>query len=71
MTKLEIINLLLAKGYDNIDASKRGGIEVQAARRIPIYEFDYHNFVFRILEGKVDKSKIHFLDPWTFSIECE
>jgi hypothetical protein len=72
MNKEQIIQLLKSKGYlhKNI-VSKLGGIEVLAERRVPLYEFDYTEFVFKTLEGKVPEKKIHMLDPWTFTIECD
>lgn len=50
---------------------KLGGIQVDAIRRTPMWEFDYQEFVFKTLEGKVPEAKIHMLDSWTFTIECE
>ena len=72
MKKNEVLQVLRKHGFqDKHIEHKLGGILVNAEKRIPIYEFDYNEFVFRTLEGKVDESKIHFLDNWTFSIECE
>ena len=69
MTKAEILTLLNQKGYKVTE--KLGGIEVVAEKRTPMYEFDYTEFVYKVLEGRVGTKKIHFLDPWTFTIECE
>lgn len=69
MSKQEIIKTLKESGYENI-TEKRGGIEVSAKYRNQVYEFDYHEFI-NIFGGKIDKSKIHMIDQWTFTIECE
>lgn len=71
MNKQEIIELLKSKGYTSKQIiEKRGGIEIVAEKRVPIYEFDSRDF-FVMFEGKVDMKKIHMLDPWTVTIECE
>jgi hypothetical protein len=72
MTRAEIIQLLKDKGFkrEQIELAK-GGIYVKAEKRVPMYEFDYNEFFFKALDERVPSSKVHFLDPWTFSIECE
>jgi hypothetical protein len=72
MKKQEIIQLLKSKGFsDKQIIEKRGGVEVVAEKRVPMFEFDYNEFVFKTLDGRVAQNKIHFLDNWTFTIECE
>lgn len=72
MTKQEILNMLHNKGYKgNQIVVKNGGIEVLAEKRVPMYEFDYTEFVYKTLGGKVETKYIHMLDQWTFTIECE
>lgn len=74
MSKTEVVALLQRKGYGGGDfkiTPKDGGVQVEATKRIPNNEFDYNEFVYEVLEGKVAKDKVHFLDNWTFTIECE
>ncbi len=71
MSKADIIALLLQKGFSKTQIiEKRGGIEVVAEKRIPMFEFDHTEFVYAILNNLVPQNKIHMLDPWTFTIEC-
>lgn len=72
MSKSDIISLLLAKGFSKKQiVEKRGGIEIVAEKRTPVFEFDYNEFVFDVLNNLIPTNKIHFLDPWTMTIECE
>lgn len=71
MTKQEIIKVLKANGFtDKQITEKYGGIEVVAEKRVQMFEFDYREFV-EMFKGDVNKKYIHFLDNWTFMIECE
>ena len=69
MDRRRLLAFLQGKGYKA--ALTKGGIEVIAEKQVPLYEFDYKEFVYEVLEGKVEKEKVHMLDPWTFMIECE
>lgn len=70
MNKEEVIRVLKSKGFtDKQIISKLGGVEVVAEKRVPVFEFDYNEFV-GMFDGNLDKRKVHFLDPWTFTIEC-
>jgi len=70
MNKHEITEVLKRHGFtDRQIVGKNGGIEVLAAKRISLYEFDYDEFV-GMFGGALDKSKVHFIDSWTFAIEC-
>jgi len=65
----ELSKLIVSWGYTVIP--KQGGIEICAQRRTPMYEFDYWTFLRKFREGEIDTNKLHMLDPWTFTIECE
>jgi len=72
MSKTKIYDILKRNGFsDKQIAYKSGGVEVTAKYRNQVYEFDYEDFLkmFRD-EASFDESKFHWLDQWTFTIEC-
>lgn len=69
LSKSDIIYILEKNGY-RVQA-KLGGVEVTAEKRTPMFEFDYWEFIRQFPTDQIDTKKIHMLDGWTFTIECE
>ena len=71
MKKDEVRMDLEVKGYTNgyKITNKKGGLQLEVIKRIPMYEFDLRDFLLSF--PQFDKNKIHHLDPWTITIECE